>query len=240
MSRSDNSSGPQSVWSAPGRASNDDNDDAARRALASQDADRLRIARDLHDIFGQYFTVLGLELDGLRRSAAAGEDTSVHIQRIAMLSEDARRDADQLAWEIRPPELSAGGLAPSIAYLLAEWRARTGIEFHSHITIGERRFGLAIETTLFRVLQEAIRNVVTHSGSVSAGVILQASSSEVSLTIEDDGVGFVLDERGAARSDEASGLGLRGAKERLALVGGRLEVETAPARGTTLLIHVPL
>jgi signal transduction histidine kinase len=215
--------------------------DHAARALAQQDADRLRIARDLHDTLGQYFTVLALELNTLRREAVAHPAIEAAVARIATLSETARRDVDQLAWEIRPPELNEqGGLARAIPHLLGEWSARTGAVFQSHIAIGTRRFTPVIETTLFRVLQEAIRNVVNHAGATRAGVILQAHDRDLSLTIEDDGVGFDLREEGAMNADDGGGQGLRGARERLALVGGTLEVETTPGRGTTLLIHVPL
>lgn len=213
----------------------------AVRALAQQDADRLRIARDLHDTLGQYFTVLALELDGLRRHAVAHRAIEAGVARIAALSESARRDVEQLTWEIRPPELNEpGGLARAIPRLLDEWRARSGATIHSHIAIDGRRFTPAIETTLFRVLQEAIRNVVKHAGGARAGVILQAGEREVSLTIEDDGVGFDLPEDGIALAEDAGGLGLRGARERVGLVGGTLEVETVPGGGTTLLIHIPL
>lgn len=213
----------------------------ASRALAQQDADRLRIARDIHDTLGQYFTILALELDSLRREAVAHASIEPAVARIAELSETARRDVDQLAWEIRPPELNEpGGLAKAIPGLLAEWSARTGAAFQSHIAIGDRRFLPAIETTLFRVLQEAIRNIVQHAGATRAGVILQAHEKDISLTIEDDGVGFELQDDGEMALEDGGGQGLRGARERLALVAGTLEVETASGGGTTLLVHIPL
>jgi signal transduction histidine kinase len=212
----------------------------ARRALAQQDADRMRIARDLHDTLGQYFTVLAIELEALRHPALPREDITAGIDRIARLSEEARRETDQLAWEIRPPQLGETGIEEAVPALLAEWGARTGIVFQSHIAMAGRRFSSAIESTLFRVLQEAIRNVVKHAGASRAGVVLQASAKDISLTIEDDGVGFALREDGAPLPEDSSGQGLLGAQERLALVGGSLEVETALGGGTTLLIHVPL
>lgn len=211
-----------------------------RQALDRQDAERARIARDLHDTLGQYFAVLALELENLKRRAAAGEDIAPVIASIASLSENARRESDQLAWEIRPPQLGAHSLAEAVPHLLDEWSLRTGIIFESHISIGDRRFSPAIETTLLRVLQEAILNVVKHAGAVRAGVMLQMKDGVLSLTIEDDGIGFRPSGEREAFSGDAGAQGLRGVQERLGLVGGTLEVESEPGSGTTVLIHVPI
>lgn len=211
-----------------------------RQYLDRQDAERVRIARDLHDTLGQYFAVLALELETLKRRAAAGEDIAPAIANIASLSEEARRESDQLAWEIRPPQLGAHSLAEAIPQLLEEWSLRTGIIFESHISIGDRRFSPVIETTLFRVLQEAILNIVKHAGAVRAGVMLQVNDRVVSLTIEDDGIGFRPSDEIEAFSRDAGAQGLRGVQERLGLVGGTLEVESEPGSGTTVLIHVPV
>jgi signal transduction histidine kinase len=222
--------------------SHDDHDvlQRSRELLDRQDAERVRIARDLHDTLGQFFAVLALELETLKRRAAAGEDIATVIANIATLSEEARRESDQLAWEIRPPQLGSQGLAEAIPHLLEEWSARTGIMFENHISIGDRRFSPDIETTLFRVLQEAVLNVVKHAGAVRTGVMLQMKDGVVSLTVEDDGIGFRLSSESEAFSGDAGAQGLRGVQERLGLVGGTLEVESEPGRGTTILIHVPV
>lgn len=212
----------------------------SRQLLDRQDAERARIARDIHDTLGQYFAVLALELETLKRRAAAGDDVTSVISNIVTLSEEARRDSDQLAWEIRPPQLGSLGLAEAIPHLLEEWSARTGIMFENYISIGDRRFSPVIETTLFRVLQEAILNVVKHAGAVRAGVMLQMTDGIVSLTVEDDGIGFRLSGESEAFSGDTGAQGLRGVQERLGLVSGTLEVESEPGRGTTILIHVPV
>ena len=122
---------------------------------------------------------------------------------------------------------------------MEEWSERSALKFDVHLALDDRRLPPAIETTLYRVLQEAVRNVVKHARASRVGVILEATDKEVRLIIEDDGKGFIWE--GDDTSPEASPrLGLLGVRERLALVGGVLEVESAPASGTTLLIHVPL
>lgn len=227
----------------PDPAANDGTIDAGshtRLSLSRQDAERARIARDLHDTLGQYFAALGLELQTLKRRASAGEDIAADIARIAVLSEDARRDSDRLAWEIRPPQLGSRGLAEAVPHLLEEWSRRTGLVLEACISIGDARFPAAIELTLLRVLQEAILNVVKHAGAVRAGVMLQVKDRVVSLTIEDDGIGFRPASDGDSFTEDAGAHGLRGVQERLGLVGGTLEVESEPGRGTTILIHVPV
>jgi signal transduction histidine kinase len=120
---------------------------------------------------------------------------------------------------------------------LEERAERLGLRFELHLALGDRRLPQVIETTFYRILQEAITNVVKHARAKKVGVILNATLAEAIMIIEDDGVGFELDDGSIALS---SRLGLLGVRERLALVGGAIEIETTPGHGTTLIIHVPL
>jgi signal transduction histidine kinase len=143
-----------------------------------------------------------------------------------------------MANEIRPVSLEGIGLRDACLHLLADWKERSSVDFDVHVSIGGHELPAMVETVLFRVLQEAITNVVKHAGATRAGVILQSLPHSVQLVIEDDGVGFAKsDSKGDAPS---SRLGLLGMRERLALVGGSLEIESLPGKGTTLLINVPL
>lgn len=210
-----------------------------RRTVLDQEAERQRIARELHDSLGQYLTVMRLDLDGIGREAEASAAIRARVDKLKNLTTDVGQEVNQLAWEIRPTALDDLGLQTALQQFLEEWQERSTLVFDVHLVLNERRLPPPIETALYRVLQEAIRNVVKHAQARQVGVILEATQSEVRLIVEDDGKGFVWDEaaRAAGPSDR---LGLIGIRERLALVGGSLEIETAPGAGTTLLIHVPL
>jgi signal transduction histidine kinase len=210
-----------------------------RRTVLEQEAERQRIARELHDSLGQYLTVMGLDLDGIGRDTEASASIRQRVEKLKTLTADIGQEVNHLAWEIRPTALDDLGLQKAFQQFLEEWAERSTLKFDVHLALNNRRLPPAIETALYRVLQEAIRNVVKHARARRVGVILEASEREVRLIVEDDGKGFAWDtEEGAA--GPSSRLGLLGVRERLALVGGLLEVETSPGSGTTLLIHVPL
>jgi len=209
-----------------------------RRTVLDQEAERQRIARELHDSLGQYLTVMRLDLDGIGRDTAASASIRQRVEKLKSLTSDVGQEVNQLAWEIRPTALDDLGLQKALQQFLEEWAERSTLEFDVHLALNDRRLPQPIETALYRTLQEAVRNVVKHAEARKVGVILEASASEVRLIIEDDGKGFVWDT--AEGTIPSPRLGLLGIRERLALVGGLLEVETAPGSGTTLLIHVPL
>jgi light-regulated signal transduction histidine kinase (bacteriophytochrome) len=210
-----------------------------RRTVLEQEAERQRIARELHDSLGQYLTVMQLDLDGIGRDTQASASIRRRVEKLKSLTTDVGQEVNQMAWEIRPTALDDLGLQKAFQQFLEEWAERSPLQFDVHLALNDRRLPPAIETALYRVLQEAIRNVVKHAQASRVGVILEATAREVRLIVEDDGRGFVWETsaRAVAASDR---LGLLGIRERLALVGGILEVETSPGSGTTLLIHVPL
>jgi chemotaxis family two-component system sensor kinase Cph1 len=210
-----------------------------RRTVLEQEAERQRIARELHDSLGQYLTVMRLDLDGIGRDSDASASIRQRVEKLKGLTADVGQEVNQLAWEIRPTTLDDLGLQMAFQQFLEQWAERSTLTFDVHLALNDRRLPPPIETALYRVLQEAILNVVKHAEAKQVGVILEASRSEVRLIIEDDGKGFVWDDAGRA-AIPTDRLGLIGVRERLALVGGSLEVETAPGSGTTLLIHVPL
>lgn len=210
-----------------------------RRTVLEQEAERQRIARELHDSLGQYLTVMRLDLDGIGRDSDASQSIRQRVERLKSLTTEVGQEVHQLAWEIRPTALDDLGLQKAFQQFLEEWAERSTLKFDIHLTLNDRRLPAAVETVLYRVLQEAIRNVVKHANASKVGVILEASATEVRLIVEDDGSGFVWETPGGGGAAPPR-LGLIGVRERLALVGGLLEVETAPGAGTTLLIHVPL
>ncbi|MFC7477296.1 ATP-binding protein [Dankookia sp. GCM10030260] len=203
-----------------------------RRSVEQQEAERLRIARDLHDRLGQHLALLHLELGGLAADPAPAA-RAVRLQAIACaIGEEANR----LAVELRPTAIDDLGLETALRQLVEEWGSRTGLGSEIHLRLHPGRLPLPVETTLYRILQEALSNVVKHAGATQVGVTLESSRYQLRMVIEDDGVGMRPGGRGAG----PAALGLRGIRERLALLGGSLEIESAPGQGTTLLIGVPL
>jgi signal transduction histidine kinase len=210
-----------------------------RRTVVEQEAERQRIARELHDSLGQYLTTMQLDLEGIARDETATNSIKARVERLKTMTADAGHEVNNLAWEIRPTLLDDLGLQTALQQFLEEWGERTQLQFDLHLTLHNRRLSPAVESALYRVLQEAIHNVVKHAEATRVGVILEATPSVARLIIEDDGKGFTLVD-GAGPAAPSSRLGLLGVRERLALVGGTLEIESLPGRGTTLLIHVPI
>jgi light-regulated signal transduction histidine kinase (bacteriophytochrome) len=215
-----------------------------RRTVEDQEAERARIARELHDTLGQSLTLLQLGLDGVGRLSpdAALQDRVGTLKTLAL---DLGQQVHRLAWEIRPTVLDDLGLQNAIRNLLETWGERSQLRFDLHLTLADRRLKPAIESTLYRVLQEALTNVVRHAEATRVGVILGMKEDHATMIIEDDGRGFGCEDApGGATSGHdhtaARHFGLLGMRERLALVNGSLEIETAPGRGTTLFVRVPL
>jgi len=209
-----------------------------RRTVLDQEAERLSIARELHDTLGQSLTLLLLGLDGVAQSPHDGDILRQRIAALKALAIDVGRDVSRLAWEIRPTALDDLGLQTAIRSLLETWREQTKIRFDLHIAIDEQRLPIDTETALYRVLQEALTNVVRHAGATKVTVILTGADRRVTMIVEDDGRGF--DERERDYPPLLRRLGLVGMRERLSMVGGSIEWETSPDQGTTLFVRVPV
>ena len=204
-----------------------------------QEAERKRIARELHDSLGQTLTLLQLGLDELGHSLPEGEKFGLQIKGLKKLANGLCSEVNRLAWEIRPTALDDLGLETAIRHLVETWSERLNLQFDVRLALNDRRLEPAVETTLYRALQEAITNIARHAEATRAAVLLEANEKEVSMIVEDDGRGFSANE--ATPGDKApKRLGLLGIRERLSLVSGTLEVESAPGRGCTLYIRVPL
>lgn len=208
------------------------------RTVEAQEAERKRIARELHDSLGQYLTALrlGLTAVGTRCGTEAAEPKLAELK---CLTTDVSKELSRISRELRPTVLDDLGLQSAIAQCVEEWEARSELQFDLQINLDDRRLPQAVETTLYRVLQEAITNVVRHADADRVGVILEAKEHEVRLIVEDDGVGFATQDT-VVPGKALQHFGLLGMRERLTLVNGALEIETAPGVGTTLFITVPL
>ena len=210
-----------------------------RKLLHAQEEERRRIARELHDQMGQNLTALnvGLKslLDGQSRSGLGSR-----VQHLQELATQTARDLHRVAVELRPAALDDLGLVKAIRALIETWstRYRIDVDFEA----GQyKAAGISseIETTLYRIIQEALNNVAKHSGATRVALVLRRTEEQVQAIIEDDGRGF--DARVTSQSGNGSGrLGLLGIQERLGIVGGDFKIESAPKRGATLFVRIPI
>jgi PAS domain S-box-containing protein len=206
-----------------------------RVALAQED-ERRRIARELHDHLGQQLTALRLTLE-LLNTEAFHDRPEVRAQ-VETLQELARQLDSDVAFrvgELRPDALDHGGLCGALSKYVQSWSAHFGIRAQLHAGAAvDARLTRSIETVFYRVAQEALNNVARHARATHVDVVLERGADHVSLIVEDNGIGF--DPSDGSHSDR---LGLIGMRERLLLVNGTLEIESAPGQGTTVLARVP-
>jgi signal transduction histidine kinase len=206
--------------------------DVVRRVVEAQELERARLARELHDETGQALTSILLGLKPLERSAET-EEAREAVASVRELVVETLQEVRRLAVELRPSALDDFGLVPAVERLMDTFREQSGLHVELETQLGPDRLSRDAETALYRVIQEALTNVVKHSGARRVSVLLQRKEGAALAIVEDDGSGF-----DPARTGPDA-LGLAGMRERLALVGGRLRVESASGSGTTLVAEVP-
>jgi PAS domain S-box-containing protein len=205
------------------------------RLVFAQEDERRRIAREMHDQFGEQLTALGRGIAMLADACAGRPDLLAHVQGLATVSQRIDRDVDQLVWELRPTALDDLGLRAALTNYIQDWSKRVGISVQLHTAgLSDDRLASDAETTLYRIAQEALNNVAKHSRAENVDVILERRADHVLLIVEDDGVGFDAVETGATRQ----GFGLLGMQERAALLGASLQIESAAGKGTTILVRM--
>jgi PAS domain S-box-containing protein len=206
------------------------------RLVVAQEDERARMARELHDQLGQQMTALRLTLETLKAAALDRHDLRAQIE---MLQEMARQlDAD-VAFRVRglrSAVLETRGLAAALREYVGNWSQHFSVPLRLHTNLTEDRLPPEVEGTMYRVVQEALNNVLKHARAVHVDIALERHADHVSLIIEDDGVGF--DPSNTAIS--TGGVGLVGMRERAALIGADLQIESTAGRGTTVFVRVPL
>ncbi len=258
-----------------------------RRLNDSEETERARISRELHDRLGQGLTALKLELvllgkqcpslpdkDGNQTAGPAesaerlaekvqallgkeiteeemgtrvlqcqcpfARDLGHCVTKLDALASNLMREAHRLAWELHPAILDDLGLDTALRRYASDWSENSGVpvDWHSQ-GLEQNRLALELESTLYRVAQEALTNVARHAKARRVSILLERRPGQASLILEDDGQGF--DAAAAFHSFSQNGkLGLLGMRERVSLAGGALTIESKPGTGTTLYVRVPL
>ena len=207
--------------------------DAVRRVVEAQELERRRLARELHDETGQALTSILLGLKPLE-DALADHPARAALGGLREQVVSALQDVRRLAVELRPAVLDDFGLVPALERLTDAFAEQSEIRVDFHSALGETRLPTEVEATLYRVVQESLTNILKHASAQSVSVSLARRESGVAAVIEDDGSGF------DQRTVHDEGIGLLGMRERLALIDGRLAVESRPGAGTTVVAEVPL
>lgn len=206
--------------------------DAFRRVVQAQELERRRLARELHDETGQALTSILLGLKPLEE-ALADHPARAGLAELREQVVSALQDVRRLAVELRPSVLDDFGVVAALERLAETFGEQTGIRVDFHSALGEARLPSDVETALYRVVQESLTNIAKHANAHNVSVSVARRDNAVAATIEDDGAGF------DPRSVREDGIGLIGMRERLALIDGRLHVESRRGVGTTIVAEVP-
>jgi two-component system sensor histidine kinase UhpB len=203
---------------------------STRRVLGAQEAERLRIAQELHDQVGQELTAVLLRLSRISSQAPPLLQAEVTLAGDAV--RDALEDVRRIAIELRPEALDELGLAGALAVLAERFSKQLGLEVSHHIPADLISVPAEPELVVYRVAQEALTNVVRHAASRRAEIRLEGGREQLILTVRDDGLGLP--------PHPVEGTGIRGMRERAALIGAKLEVRNrAPGPGTEVRLEVP-
>ncbi|MBI5880478.1 MAG: ATP-binding protein [Chloroflexi bacterium] len=204
--------------------------------LRAQEDERQRVARELHDETAQALTSLLVRLRLLERAADPAE-AQAHLQELRQLTAQALDEVRRVALELRPKILDDLGLGAALAWRVDELNALHGARATLQISGSEARLPREVELVFYRVAQEGLTNAVRHAQANQIKLALKREGGRLSLVVEDNGRGFDV---GAMLAQPGRGLGLLGMKERLALIGGEMTIESRPGGGTRLMASTPL
>jgi PAS domain S-box-containing protein len=213
--------------------------DLSIHLMETQDKERRRIAREMHDSAGQTISALTMNLAQILTRTRATDPG------LAKLAEEARTFAEELGQEIRttsyllhPPMLDEMGLPAALGWYVEGLKQRAGLEVELHINDEFERPSREMELTIFRVVQECLTNVHRHSGSKSARIKIARETTNVVVEVRDAGSGISAENLAKVRS-KGAGVGLRGMRERVRPFGGDVRIDSQPGLGTTILVTLP-
>lgn len=201
-----------------------------------REEERKQISRDIHDQLGQQLTIIKMDIIELsKKLAGAGTEIEERIDNIGYVVDETIKMIRKIAHELRPTLLDHMGLAPAIEWHLKEFEKRSGLYITFTSTIKESSLEDKVKINLFRILQESLTNVGRHALAKSIIVQLEQQEDEITLTIQDDGIGFNTKEAIAKET-----FGILGMKERVAMIGGTCSIFSLPGNGSTITAKVKL
>lgn len=215
-----------------------------RRLASAQEEEQRRISRELHDQIGQTVTGLSLGLKALEQGLAkAGDDEAAteQVRWLEQLAAQIGRDIHRTASDLRPTAIDDLGIFRAIEAYVAEWQDRYGIRVDMQTFGRDHPLPGDVSAVLYRLVQEGLTNVLKHAHASKVSIVLEKKAEGLALVLEDDGIGFDPDNVDRiASAGRASGLGLSGMKERVALLGGTIAIESSSGKGSTIFVQIPL
>jgi signal transduction histidine kinase len=208
------------------------------QVTAAQEEERQRIARELHDGVGPALASLNLRLRTAGKLVQPNPAAAQELKELADLTQANIQDIRRLIYDLRPAVLDELGLVAALKEYVERYQQEQGLSVKLSLPQGKERLPAPLETTLFRVIQEALTNAARHAKAKHVEVALDWDNAQVSLRIADDGQGFDLREA-AARAKGGQHLGLWSIRERIEQLGGRLRIDSQPGTGTTIQATVP-
>ena len=205
-------------------------EDLAGRLIAAQEAERKRIARDLHDDLSQKLALLSIDIDQIPRRTQA--ELGERVRDISGRAAEIASDVHRLAYELHPLKLESLGLVPALQSVCRDISRQYGLQVDFEHARLPADVPSDIALCLYRIVQEALHNVVRHSGARKALMELRANDDLLELHIADPGAGFVASGRGNG------GIGLVSMRERVNFVGGQIAIHSAPGEGTRIGVRV--
>jgi PAS domain S-box-containing protein len=206
----------------------------------SQEEERNRIARELHDDTIQALVVLSRQLDDLSSSGKGfSKDIRVVLENLWQQTNNIIQGVRRLSQDLRPPALDRLGLLPALEWLVTDVSQYSGISIKLHVVGVERRLPQEAELMLFRIAQEALRNMWRHSQATETELLVEFDMTKIKITIKDNGKGFDLP-KSVGDLTRSGKLGLAGMQERVQLLGGNITVESKPGKGTSITVEAPI
>lgn len=213
----------------------------SRQLLHAEEISRARLARDLHDEFGQGLTALQLGIETLRNSLPPVQEKELALcRRLSVMIAQLGNHVRSMTTELRPSMLDSLGLVPTLRWLSQQFSERySGIRVDIQVVDEAERLSPEIEIALYRVCQESLNNVAKHAKARLVRITMIRTKTLLTLAIEDDGTGFEADP-GYPPANNHQRYGLLGMRERIAELGGDFSVVSSPAEGTTVWVQLSL
>jgi signal transduction histidine kinase len=212
-----------------------------RRVVAAQESERQRIARDLHDATGQSLTAIGMGLRGLSTTILTNKDPKqsvLTLRQLESMSTDALEELQRLIADLRPSHLDDLGLPATIRWYAGQIQDRTNLKIKVEVTGEERSISSTVKIAMFRIVQEALNNIIKHANATNVRIHIYCEEKEMLVAVEDDGSGFNTQQVNSAQARRQP-LGLVGMQERAALLGGNVHIHSEPGMGTLIEVEIP-
>ena len=207
----------------------------SRQLITSQEAERKRIAAELHDGLGQSLLVIKNRTSIGKRVAHDGAKVTAQLDEISNATGQALEEVRGIAYNLRPYHLERLGLRESLNAMIEKIRAATGLEINARVALFDEVFSKDDEVLFYRVIQECLNNIIKHAQATTVEISIVQNETQVTARIQDNGRGFV-----AALENQSNGFGLIGLAERVRMLGGTHSIESEVGNGTTVTVITPL